>query len=123
MSINNRKGSVRRGPTLRAGYRPSVRVRPSPGSSTDSLDDEERIGLTETPFESQEIEQGSSKRLSEKFETDENGKPIYHHGEETFGDIITHPIEELHAHKARKETFQSRVGRWSLLNKNKGASR
>ncbi|GAA5796344.1 hypothetical protein HPULCUR_001714 [Helicostylum pulchrum] len=131
--------SVRRGPTLRGGrYRPgigrSVRVPQPRRSSSHNIDEEETVGLTaaasstsyeeeneKTEYEFEDLDM-KSKRLSEKLETDENGKPIYQHGEETFGDILTHPVEELHAHQNRKDNFQSKVGRWSLLGRNKGAS-
>jgi hypothetical protein len=125
--------AVRRGPTLRGGrYRPgigkSVRV-PQRRSSSEQVvinqDEEERIGLTaegSTAFEEDNEKYDaydSSNRASEKLETDEHGKPIYQHGDETFGDLLTHPIEELHAHQHRKEDFQSRVGRESALGANR----
>ncbi|KAI8068992.1 bacterial low temperature requirement A protein-domain-containing protein [Thamnidium elegans] len=142
MSTNSKQSatSVRRGPTLRGGrYRPSigrsVRVPQSRRSSSHNIDEEETVGLTAAEASSTSYEQENektqyeledldmkSRRLSEKLETDENGKPIYHHGEETFGDILTHPVQELHAHQNRKDNFQSKVGRWSLLGRNKGAS-
>jgi hypothetical protein len=87
--------SLRRGPTLR-GDRYITRER-----RISSDDEEERIGLTNDIDETEVTHQ-------EKVETDAAGKPIYHHGEETFGDILTHPIEELHAHKQRKHNFESR---------------
>ncbi|KAI9250837.1 bacterial low temperature requirement A protein-domain-containing protein [Helicostylum pulchrum] len=143
MSTNSKQSatSVRRGPTLRGGrYRPgigrSVRVPQPRRSSSHNIDEEETVGLTaaagasstsyeeeneKTEYEFEDLDM-KSKRLSEKLETDENGKPIYQHGEETFGDILTHPVEELHAHQNRKDNFQSKVGRWSLLGRNKGAS-
>lgn len=85
--------SLRRGPTLR-GDRYVRR------HSSD--DEEERIGLTNDIDETEVIH-------NEKFETDEAGKPLYHHGDETFGDLLTHPIEELHAHQQRKQDFQTRL--------------
>lgn len=132
--------SVRRGPTLRggrhrAGAGRSTRVPPSPRrSASTNNQEEETIGLTaqESTFFDEDVEkypyedeypEASNGSLSEKVETDDNGKPIYNHGDETFGDILTHPIEELNAHHHRKEEFQTRVGRWSLIqqsNKNLG---
>jgi hypothetical protein len=134
---------MRRGPTIRGGrYRPgigrSVRVPPLRRSSADNsdLDEEETMGLTaeaSTSFEEEnektqyDVENfdpdNKNRRISEKLETDENGKPLHHHGEETFGDILTHPIQELHAHQHRKEDFQSKVGGWSLLGRNKGVNK
>ncbi|CAO3624563.1 unnamed protein product [Mucor hiemalis] len=121
--------SVKRGPTLRGGrYRAgigrSVRVPPSPSRSNNGQE-EEMIGLTAqgSTFEEDFTEKPSfediyteknNNRLSQKVETDEHGKPKYEHGGETFGDILTHPIEELHAHQHRKESFKSKIGRWSL---------
>lgn len=93
--------SLRRGPTLR-GTRYVTRETHS------SSDEEERIGLTNDIDETEVVHQ-------EKVETDATGKPIYHHGDETFGDILTHPREELHAHNMRKHDFESRAERWSSL--------
>lgn len=115
-----------RGGRYRPGVGRSVRVpqrRSSINNAEEGLvnqDEEERMGLTakgSTGFDDEKYDSydSSNNRLSEKLETDEHGNPIYHHGEETFGDILTHPIEELHAHQHRKEDFQSKVGRWSLL--------
>ncbi|EIE87424.1 hypothetical protein RO3G_12135 [Rhizopus delemar RA 99-880] len=97
------QASVRRGPTLRGGrFRPPIgRNSLIQRRNSTSSDEEEKLGLTEN------IE------LSEKFEADQEEKPHYHHGEETFGDIITHPIEEYNAHKHRKEEYQHQVDRWS----------
>ncbi|KAL9542607.1 hypothetical protein MBANPS3_008531 [Mucor bainieri] len=118
--------SVRRGPTLRGGrFRPAIgrsmrRVPQQQGAT----DEEEKIGLTNNSSDEDEddekyrfhtVEDVSATDSSEKIETDEYGKPTYHHGEETFGDLITHPVQELHAHQQRKESFKSRTSRWSAL--------
>ncbi|KAF1800168.1 bacterial low temperature requirement A protein-domain-containing protein [Mucor lusitanicus] len=118
--------SVRRGPTLRGGrFRPaigrSMRRVPQQGAT----DEEEKIGLTNTSSDDDEedddkyqfhtVEDVNATGSSEKVETDEYGKPTYHHGEETFGDLITHPVQELHAHQQRKESYKSRTKRWSAL--------
>lgn len=117
--------SVRRGPTLRGGrFRPaigrSMRRVPQQGAT----DEEEKIGLTNTSSDEDDdedkyqfhtVEDVHATGSSEKVETDEYGKPTYHHGEETFGDLITHPVQELHAHQQRKESFKSRTSRWSAL--------
>ena len=123
--------SVRRGPTLRGGRhragagRSMRRAPPSPRSrGCSGYNEEEMIGLTTQ--ESTQFEEDNEKverqevypeftRMSEKMETDDHGKPMYQHGEETFGDILTHPRQELEAHHHRKEEFQTRVGRWSML--------
>ncbi|KAI9246858.1 bacterial low temperature requirement A protein-domain-containing protein [Sporodiniella umbellata] len=96
-------GSMRRGPTLRGG-----RSRPGIGRSLrrNSEEEEERLGLTE------EIEL-DNRDMSEKFETDEVGKPIYHHGDETFGDVLSHPFQEYNAHRHRTEAYERQVKRWS----------
>ncbi|KAG2195996.1 hypothetical protein INT47_011501 [Mucor saturninus] len=130
--------SMRRGPTLRggrhrAGPGKSIRVQPSPDNS--HMDEEERMGLTaesstefvdeneKTQYDIESFNPDhASRRISEKLETDDNGKPLYHHGEETFGDILTHPVQELHAHQQRKEEFKTKFGSWSLPGRNKGVS-
>lgn len=132
------QSSMRRGPTLRggrhrAGPGRSIRVQPSPDNN--NMDEEERMGLTaesSTDFadENEKTQYGidnfnpdqASRRISEKLETDENGKPHYQHGEETFGDILTHPVQELHAHQHRKEEFKTKFGSWSLPGRNKGVA-
>lgn len=118
--------SVRRGPTLRGGrFRPaigrSVRVSQQQQTSSDD-DDEERIGLTNAAATDNNNEklyfetiENIGDEYNEKLQTDDQGKPVYHHGTETFGDILTHPREELHAHKTRRQTYKSRVGQWSAL--------
>ncbi|KAL9555209.1 hypothetical protein PS6_002981 [Mucor atramentarius] len=119
--------SVRRGPTLRGGrFRPAIGRSMRRVPQQDATDEEEKIGLTNTSSDDDEEEDDEKCRLhtvedvnltgsSEKVETDEYGKPIYHHGEETFGDLIRHPVQELHAHQQRKESFKSRTKRWSAL--------
>ncbi|KAI8991148.1 bacterial low temperature requirement A protein-domain-containing protein [Mycotypha africana] len=94
--------SVRRGPTLRGSgrYRPAISRNSVRRPSKGSPDDEEQIGLTEI----QPDETCSS--MSEKIETE--------HSEETFTDIISHPVEEYHAHQKREKSFQSRAHRWSV---------
>lgn len=129
---------MRRGPTIRGGRHrtgvgKSVRV-PLRRSSVDNnnMDEEERMGLTadsssdfieeneKTTYDI-DIDNGS-RRISEKLETDEHGMPLYHHGEETFGDILTHPVQELHAHQHRKEEFKSKIGSWSRQGRKKGVA-
>jgi hypothetical protein len=117
--------SVRRGPTLRGGrFRPaigrSVRV-PHQQSSCDEDDEEERIGLTKAAASDSDNEKSYFETIedigveySEKLETDTQDKPVYHHGEETFGDILTNPKEELHAHRVRKQSFKAKMNRWSV---------
>ncbi|CAO0790645.1 unnamed protein product [Mucor circinelloides] len=120
--------SVRRGPTLRGGrFRPAIGRSMRRVPQQDATDEEEKIGLTNTSSDDDDEEEDDEKcRLhtvedvnltdsSEKVETDEYGKPTYHHGEETFGDLIRHPVQELHAHQQRKESFKSRTKRWSAL--------
>ncbi|CAO3588198.1 unnamed protein product [Absidia cylindrospora] len=41
--------------------------------------------------------------------SDEKNRNAYHHGDETFGDVLSHPLEELHAHRKRKEEFEERM--------------
>ncbi|SAL97044.1 hypothetical protein [Absidia glauca] len=38
----------------------------------------------------------------------EKDPTTYHHGNETFGDVLTHPMEELQAHRKRKEEYEGR---------------
>ncbi|CEP19216.1 hypothetical protein [Parasitella parasitica] len=120
--------SIRRGPTLRGG-----RFRPAIGRTIHRIpqqqqhggnDEEERIGLTNSSsdedddkyqFEMVEDVNLGDQTSSEKLETTEYEKPVYHHGEETFGDLLTHPVQELHAHQHRQQSFKSRTSRWSAL--------
>lgn len=39
-------------------------------------------------------------------------RPTYHHGEETFGDVISHPIEQLEAHRKRRQTYLHEMKDW-----------
>lgn len=120
--------SVRRGPTLRGGrFRPAIgRSMRQVSQQQGSIDEEERIGLTNASsdddddekfqFEAvEDVNLTDHQTISEKLETDEHGKPLYHHGNETFGDLITHPVQELHAHQHRQQSFKSRKSRWSAL--------
>ncbi|KAI9475390.1 MAG: bacterial low temperature requirement A protein-domain-containing protein [Benjaminiella poitrasii] len=88
--------SIRRGPTLRTSrhYRPPIgRMSIQPRNDNNNDDEEERVGLTETV--------SASNRHSEKFETIDD----WQQGDETFGDILMHPIQEQH---------KSRATRWSM---------
>ncbi|KAI8636482.1 bacterial low temperature requirement A protein-domain-containing protein [Parasitella parasitica] len=120
--------SIRRGPTLRGG-----RFRPAIGRTIHRVpqqqqqggnDEEERIGLTNSSsdeeddkyqFEMIENVNLRDHTSNEKLETNENEKPVYHHGEETFGDLLTHPVQEFQDHQHRRESFKSRTSRWSAL--------
>jgi hypothetical protein len=132
----NSTGSVRRGPTLRGGrFRPpigrsSVRIPPSHQSCSDEdedEDEEERIGLTNTDSDNEkphfETIEDIGAEYSEKFEADGQGKPVYQHGAETFGDILAHPKEELHAHQIRRQSYKIRMNRWSALPSSDNAER
>jgi hypothetical protein len=118
-------GTIRKGPTLRGGrYRPAIgrSIRVTKKSDTES-DDEETTGLTHyEATNSSDYNLGERDSLeqvtihNEKLETDADGKPIYHHGEETFGDLLAHPIQEYSAHKKRKSEYEKNVKRWSRTN-------
>ncbi|KAI8378189.1 bacterial low temperature requirement A protein-domain-containing protein [Choanephora cucurbitarum] len=117
-SLNHQlsSASVRRGPTLRGGrFRPPIgRSMRIPKQQT-SDDEEESVGLAGAGAYDNEAYE-----MHEKLETDLDEKPVYHHGEETFGDILTHPQKEFHDHQERKQNFKSKMNRWSLTHQHSG---
>ncbi|RCH90243.1 hypothetical protein CU098_005311, partial [Rhizopus stolonifer] len=108
------------GPTLRGGrFRPPIGRNMRVPQRRDSVDEEETVGLAnagaydnaeKVTYEMME----DITQHNEKLETDEEGKPIYHHGEETFGDILTHPQQEFHAHQVRRQSYKAKLNRWSI---------
>lgn len=97
-----RRGTVRRGPTMRGrgGYRPPI-------GRTRQGDEEEFMALN-GPDDDVEMEQiefsDNRKSLGER--------PTYQHGEETFGDVISHPVEQFQAHRERRKTYLKELEAW-----------
>lgn len=97
-----RRGTVRRGPTMRGrgGYRPPI-------GRTRQGDEEEFMALNgaDDDVEMEQIEfSDQRKSLGER--------PTYHHGEETFGDVISHPVEQFQAHRERRKTYLKELEAW-----------
>ncbi|KAI9495462.1 bacterial low temperature requirement A protein-domain-containing protein [Zychaea mexicana] len=115
--MSMRRGTVRRGPTMRGrgGYRPPIGrqsiIRSNNNNNSD--DDEEFMALNraDNDVEMEQIE-FSDEQKSSGNRTSMSERPLYHHGDETFGDVISHPIEQLHAHRARRETFKHDMQAW-----------
>ncbi|KAI8387046.1 bacterial low temperature requirement A protein-domain-containing protein [Blakeslea trispora] len=107
--------SVRRGPTLRGGrFRPPIGKSVRIPRQRDSEDEEESVGLADAGVYENSNEAYEMLEHTEKFETDLDEKPVYHHGEETFGDILTHPKKEFHDHQNRRQSYKLKMNRWSL---------
>ncbi|KAI9321734.1 bacterial low temperature requirement A protein-domain-containing protein [Dichotomocladium elegans] len=100
--------SVRRGPSIRGGYRAPTQRRQN--RDTDSINEEE-IGLTAETATAEQIE--FAEAANEGQQTTE--KPIYRHGDETFGDVLSHPIQEYHAHQDRHRIYQQKVEAWENI--------
>ncbi|CAO3681348.1 unnamed protein product [Umbelopsis ramanniana] len=91
---------MRRGPTVR-GRRPTIgRVGIRRRSSAS---DQEILTKSDSDTATEDVE------LHEVEEP-----PIYKHGEETFGDIITHPRQEYEAHLQRKTEYKEHRASWAL---------
>lgn len=91
---------MRRGPTVR-GRRPTIgRVGIRRRSSAS---DQEILTKSDSDTATEDVE------LHEVEEP-----PIYKHGEETFGDIITHPRQEYEAHVERKTKYNEQRASWAL---------
>ncbi|CAO3641999.1 unnamed protein product [Cunninghamella blakesleeana] len=94
-----RKGTVRRGPTVR-GYRPPIGTIHRPQQRPNHSDEEEFLALNQSDsqfnesdderVELEHIDLRNKEKRQSKFD-----------GNETFGDVLSHPIEEYHAHKER----------------------
>lgn len=112
MSI--RRGTIRRGPTMRGGYRlpggdPSARRQPSLASrrhqNAQEEEEEEFIALNHSLGGAHDFDDDHVEMTPIDIEKDPT---TYHHGNETFGDVLTHPVEELQAHRKRREDFEGR---------------
>ncbi|KAI7852467.1 bacterial low temperature requirement A protein-domain-containing protein [Circinella umbellata] len=103
---------MRRGPTMRGrgGYRPPI-GRQSIISRSKDDDEEEFIALnrSDNDVEMEQIEFNDEQKNNR---ASLRGQPSYHHGDETFGDVISHPIEQYNAHKARRQTFKQDLSSW-----------
>ncbi|KAG0167371.1 hypothetical protein DFQ28_006300 [Apophysomyces sp. BC1034] len=120
----SRKQTVRRGPTLRGGrtYRPPIGRQTLPSSQAyegdefqalnrrASFDEEDYDDYEDSREKTHDLEMQSIDIRGEK---QAQAPPTYHHGEETFGDVFTHPIEELQAHQKRKEDFEAELHSWN----------
>lgn len=94
------KPTMRRGPTVR-GRRPTIgRAFRRRGSSAG---DQEILTKSDSDTATEDVE------LHEV-----DSPPIYKHGDETFGDIITHPVQEYEAHKQRKTEYEDHRASWAL---------
>ncbi|KAI8339719.1 bacterial low temperature requirement A protein-domain-containing protein [Chlamydoabsidia padenii] len=121
--MSSRRGTIRRGPTMRGGYRPPIGSQhlpqhPSLASRRQrNTDEEEFVALNQSTDDSDSDSyygDGSERlemeqiNIRQSVDISSEKEPTYHHGEETFGDVLAHPVEELHAHKKRKEEFEER---------------
>ncbi|KAI9316794.1 bacterial low temperature requirement A protein-domain-containing protein [Dichotomocladium elegans] len=111
--MSTRKGTMRRGPTMRGrgGYRPPIGARPSQRRNQ-NYDDEEFLALNSTREDDLEMEQIEFRDQRKSVGSE---RPLYRHGDETFGDVISHPIEEFHAHRERRKTFMADLNAWKAL--------
>ncbi|KAI9303146.1 bacterial low temperature requirement A protein-domain-containing protein [Cunninghamella echinulata] len=99
-----RKGTVRRGPTMRA-YRPPIGTIHRQQRNNNS-DEEEFLALNQpssTMYESDE-ERVELEHIDLKNKENRQSK---FDGNETFGDVLSHPIEEFHAHRERHKQRES----------------
>ncbi|KAJ8663813.1 hypothetical protein O0I10_000087 [Lichtheimia ornata] len=97
-----RRGTVRRGPTMRGrgGYRPPI-------GRTRQEDEEEFMALNgpDDDVEMEQIEFSDNRKSL-------GDRPTYQHGEETFGDVISHPVEQFQAHRERRKTYLKELEAW-----------
>lgn len=114
MSQRSAMRSIRRGPTMRGGvrgYRP-----PRRSNTRDSSDDDEEflaLNRSETREQEQEQEQNDLEMQQIDLNRQSLGeRPKYHHGDETFGDVISHPFQQYQAHKQRRSLYQQKVEAW-----------
>ncbi|KAF7727713.1 Pre-mRNA-splicing factor cef1 [Apophysomyces ossiformis] len=124
ISMASRKQTVRRGPTLRGGrtYRPPIGRQSLPPTQAydgdefqalnrrDSYDDDDDTVGYGNEREKYDVEMQSIDIREEK---NTYAQPTYHHGDETFGDVLSHPISELQAHRKRKEDFEAELQSWN----------
>ncbi|KAI9021474.1 bacterial low temperature requirement A protein-domain-containing protein [Phycomyces nitens] len=107
--------SVRRGPTLRSdrSFRPPIGRLPIPRTlRRGSLDECQSLtSPSSSPFMRTEGDLDYVYEEKEEYQPDQ-GQPVYHHGDETFGDIITHPIEQLQAHRQRRQEYEGQIHSW-----------
>ena len=111
--MSARKGTMRRGPTMRGrgGYRPPIGRQSIIRRNTNNDDEEEFMALnrSDNDVEMEQIEFNDEQKNNR---TSIESRPAYHHGDETFGDVISHPIEQYNAHKARRQTFKQDLNSW-----------
>lgn len=93
------------------GYRP-----PRRSNTRDSSDDDEEflaLNRSETREQEQEQEQNDLEMQQIDLNRQSLGeRPKYHHGDETFGDVISHPFQQYQAHKQRRSLYQQKVEAW-----------
>ncbi|ORZ21477.1 bacterial low temperature requirement A protein-domain-containing protein [Absidia repens] len=113
------RGTIRRGPTMRGGYRPPVENQsrqPTLASRRKKNADEEQFIALNQSSKGPRYHDDNDGDNDEHVEmtnidignSDEKNINTYHHGDETFGDVLSHPLEELQAHRKRKEEFEER---------------
>ncbi|KAL0079676.1 bacterial low temperature requirement A protein-domain-containing protein [Phycomyces blakesleeanus] len=106
--------SVRRGPTLRSdrSFRPPIGRLPIPRTLRRGSQDEcQSLTSPSSPYMRTDSDLDFVYEEKEEYRP-EQGQPVYHHGDETFGDIITHPIEQLQAHRQRRQEYEGQVHTW-----------
>ncbi|KAI7871752.1 bacterial low temperature requirement A protein-domain-containing protein [Spinellus fusiger] len=97
--------SVRRGPTLRGdrSFRPPIGKLSMPTRQKSTSEETQSLtSSTQLPYTYEE-EEGPRMSIA---------RPTYHHTDETYGQIIAHPIEEFHAHQQRVHEYQDRIHEW-----------
>jgi hypothetical protein len=110
---------------MRGGYRPAIGGQHLPRHDTlasrrqRNADEEEFVALNQPggEYDSSDYDDNSDddkmemQQIDIRRSIDNSGEKrdlTYHHGDETFGDVLSHPIDELHAHRKRKEDYEER---------------
>ncbi|KAI8097210.1 bacterial low temperature requirement A protein-domain-containing protein [Halteromyces radiatus] len=121
--MSSRKGTIRRGPTMRGGYRPPIGNQHLPRQPTiasrrqRNTDEEEFIALNQnsgahySDYDDDDDDEVEMEHIDirKHDNTSREKDPLaYQHGQETFGDVFSHPIEEFQAHRKRKEEYEER---------------
>ncbi|KAI8141154.1 bacterial low temperature requirement A protein-domain-containing protein [Fennellomyces sp. T-0311] len=106
--MSTRRGTVRRGPTMRGrgGYRPPIGRQSIIRTRDDDEEEFMALNRSDNEVEMEQIEFGDEQKRSG------GERPQYEHGSETFGDVISHPIEQFNAHRARRQTFKQNMENW-----------
>ena len=109
--MSTRKGTMRRGPTMRGrgGYRPPIGRQSIARRREDDEEEFMALNHSDNEVEMEQIEFGDEQK---RRRNSGGGQPQYEHGAETFGDVISHPIEQYNAHRARRQTYKQTVESW-----------